>query len=168
MQGVKRSSEVSSNPYSLTKVGGIAFSALLAQAVFVKAFPATLEIGDVGPKEFEAEVNRTVIEFGRDVVCSDLAEGIFIVDQTIVDHAECDKAEELIEAYSTMKKQKIDRVRERLLAGYKPLNPHARNIGALGGWIATNQRRLGCSHWSVIGKLEKRPDCHSRHKSSSR
>ncbi|MBM3192964.1 MAG: hypothetical protein FJZ59_01875 [Chlamydiae bacterium] len=151
-----------------TKTAGVALSAVLVHAVFAGSLPVHLKIGDTGPLEFDKVVNDTLIEFGKDIVCRELAEGIVIADQVIVDHADCEKAEELIVAYDFGKSDKIAEVRDRLLRGYRPKNEHARNIHALVTWIESSQAKHNCYQRKSETKLQRRPDCHSRYKGSYR
>jgi hypothetical protein len=152
----------------LIKVVAISTAVLLAHDAFARAHTPVVSVGGVDATEFERVVNVTVSNYGKDAVCRDLSEGVVICDQEIVNHAHCDKGGELVEAYHPYEPSRIAEVRDRLFKGYMPKTEHARNLHFILKCIGNNQRRLSCPSYRPTTKLQKRPDCHSRYKSSAR
>jgi hypothetical protein len=152
---------------SLIKIVGIFWVALVAHDPFAHAQTPVLSVRGVDAEEFERVVNVSVLNQGKTALCRDLSEGIALCDQEIVNHADCDKGDELIEAYDAHEPSRIAKVRDRLFKGYMPENEHARNLHFFLKCIDSNQRRLSCPPYRPIAKLQKRPGCNSRYKSSA-
>ncbi len=169
---VKRGNSRTENSFTecslLVKIAVVSLAILaIYDPVTVAARPVT-SIAGVDATEFERFVNVTVCNYGKEAACRELGESVVICDQEIVNHADCDKGGELLDAYHVHESSIIAKVRDRLFTGYMPKNEQARNLHAIVGWIKSNQRRLDCSYFKPMTKLQKRPDCHSRHKMSTR